>query len=898
MVTPVAASPERITILETIINELWQQYHSGQLTHEQRIATLNSINSHQTELDSLRAPAETPAQTFAPNPRLVSPQNITVTAGESVDVALTIRNIGTHTAFNYLLQAVPNGPFSIEFLNNSNIVNSITENRNITVTIRITVSANAETGNHTIALTHNFRTQDRDNESRADTPIQVRVVGAEDDAATNLEIRNLTAPTGNIPVNGMATISFYVHNAGPGTARNFNVRATPEVAAAFRLEQTTNPQTIASLAPGESRRLTFNFVPLRAASTDSYTISFTVTHGDVEFSQTTSINVFNPEEDGARANLEIRNMSAPTGNIYVGQTAAFSFYVYNSGEGIARNFSVRATPEVAAAFRLEQTTNPQIIPSLAPGESRRLTFNFVPLRAASTDSYTISFTVTGEDTEFGQTASINVVNPDEENDVRLTIRNMSAPTGRVNVGSTAAISFYVHNPGESTARNIRVAAAPESTDLLLLTATPQSIPNLGPGESHRVTFNVTPRPEASTGSNLVSFTVTCADGTEFSQSALINAYNPDEDAGDRIQIPRVIISNRRITPEIPRAGQPFDMEITFRNTSANRSVNNVIIVIDEVIGQAPPNQAAPFAGFSPVDGGNTLFIDYIPAHGEVTMNLRFNTVVDASPGAHNLRFSFDYQDQEFERHDFSEQISITVAQFSRMELRDVEVNPWHEPVMVGNPVRFSYIIINSGRTNLINVRTSAEGPFDRLHEAGMFMGQINTQRASTTFTGTFVPTEAGRQYGYFVVTAEDQTGEIIELRHPFYVDVMGDMEGGMFPGGDMGMGGDFGPGGGRPGMPGMPGMPEGEIHWCHETGNTYIGTRCFETWDFTPTHVMCHETGEWIEVGGGGFNFLALIRRPIVWGPAIGVVVIAAIVVIVIINKKRTKFSFMDDDDE
>ena len=828
-----------------------------------------------------------------PNPRLLSPQNITITAGETREITLTVRNIGTHTAFNYLLQAVPNGPFSIEFLNNSNSVNSVTEGRQVNITMRITADANADTGNHTIALTHNFRTQDRDNETRTDTPIQVRVVGADDTVASNLEIRNLTAPTGNVNVGGTAAISFYVYNAGDNTVRNISVAAAP---ATDIVPITGSTLTIASLAPGESHRLTFSFRPLGSASTRSYDIGFTVTCPDREFGQFAFINVFNPEEDGARPDLEIRNMTAPTHNIYVGQVATISFYVHNAGEGIARNFSVRATPEVAAAFRLEQTTNPQTISNLAPEESHRLTFSFVPLRAATTDSYTISFAVTYGDTEFEQTTSISVINPNEDNEVSLTIRNMSAPTGRINVGGTAAISFYVHNPGQSVARNIRVAAAPENAAILLQTVTPQSIPNLGPGESYRLTFNFSPRPEASTGSYVVGFTVTCADGTEFSQDALINVYNPDEDTATGVQIPRVVISNTVFPPTVPRAGQEFELIVTFRNTSATRSVNNVRILMEEVQGTAIQGQAPPIAGFSPVGGSNTLFIDYIEPRGEVTMTLRFTTMVDATPGSHNMRFAFDYQDQDFAELSANEQISINVAQFSRLELRDVEISPWDTP-MVGRPVRFSYVIINSGRVNLLNVRTATEGPFDGLGDAGMFIGRINAQ-AINTFTGTFIPTEPGQQRGYFIITAEDVTGELVEHRHEFDVFV----EGGWDDGGiGMDMGGDMGMGGGRPGMAfpggdmGMPGMPPGDMHWDYETGNTYIGSWCMETFEFVPTHVMCRETGEWLEVGGGGF--LGLIRRPIVWVPAIGVVVIAAIVVIVIIRKKKTKFDFMDDDE-
>lgn len=896
MVMPVAANnPPTIEELQAEIARLTNLLTS---TETNNWTLQNQIADLQRQLeDANRPPAPTPV--FAPNPRLVTPQNITINAGESHDVTLTIRNIGTHTAFNYLLQAVPNGPFSIEFLNNSNTAASITENRNITVTMRITVNPNAETGNHTIALTHNFRTQDRDNETRTDTPIQVRVVGEDDETTRpNLEISNMSAPTGTIDVNGIATISFYVTNAGEGTARNIRVVAAPENAHLVPV-QTSSTQSIPSLASGESQRLTFSFRPTEAAVTRSYAVGFTVTCADeTNFSQFASINVFNPDEDeDTQANLEIRGMSAPTGNIGVNEVATISFYVYNTGDSIARNVSVVAAPENDDVVP-GQGGSRQSIPSLAPGESHRLTFSFSPRGTASTRSYSIGFTVSNADApDFSQFASINVHNPDQDDDLaNLVIRNITTPTGRVNVGGTATISFYVSNTGQGVARNIRVVAAPESTSSIVpvQTANTQTIATLAPGESHRLTFSFSPTESAATRSYAIGFTVNYTGGEAFSQFAAINAYNPDqdEDENDRVQIPRVIISNTKITPEVPRAGQPFEMEITFRNTSANRSVNNIRVLMEEVIGQSAPNQPAPFAGFSPVDGSNTLFIDYIAARGEVTMTLRFNTVVDATPGSHNMRFSFDYQDQEFAEHTATEQISISVAQFSRMELRDVEISPWDTP-MVGAPVRFNYVIINSGRVNLINVRTAAEGPFEGLAEAGMFLGQINAQR-TTTFTGTFIPLEPGRQRGYFIVTAEDQTGELVELRHEFYVEV----EGGFDFSGDMHM-----HEGGGMGMEGMrPGMHDGglfiqEYEWCQDAQDFVSAGYWGDDGDWVPTGERCFETGAWIQFDSGGFDFLGLIRRPIVWGPAIGVVVIAAIVVVVIVQKKKTKFNFMDDDE-
>jgi len=748
---------------------------------------LREINEQlQRENDTLRSQLEealrqpSPSPIHAPNPRLLSPQQITVQPGDTVDVNLTIRNIGTHTAFNILSQAVPSAgaPFTVSFVNNSNSIATIGENREAVMTLRISVNANADAGNHTVALTHLFRDADRDNLSTNDT-LHVRVAG-EEEGRSNLEIRNMTAPIGSIGVGETATISFYIHNSGQAEARNIRVVAAPEVTADIVPVVTSSTQTIQSLAPGQSHRLTFSFSPRESAQTRSYGIGFTVHDGELSFQQFTAINVYNPdeEEDDYIANLEIRNMTSPTGRIGVGQTATFSFYVYNRGDAEARNIRVVAAPESVSDIVPVQTSSQQVIQSLAPGQSHRLTFSFSPTDASMTRSYAVGFTVHYGELSFQQFAPINVYNPEQEDD--------------------------------------------------------------GP------------------------------------------------DTG-RVQIPRVIVSNVDLNPPVPRAGQPFEMEITFRNTSATRSVNNIRVLMEEVIANIPGQQATHFAGFNPLDGSNTLFLDYLAPLEETTMTLRFTTVVEANPGAHNMRFTFDYQDQDFASHDASQQISISVAQVSRLELHDVSIGGWVTP-MVGAHVPFDFRIVNSGRVNIINIRVRTEGPFDVSDAGGtdgIFVGQINFQRA-TGFDGVIVPLEPGQQSGYFIVTGEDITGEIVEVIHPFTVFVEGGFDMGDFEG-------DWVEGGGlRPAFPGGDmGMFDARCSVTGEIVTTgYIDP---ETGEFVMLGEWCHETGAWLPFDDG-FDFIEFIRRPIVWGPAAGVLAVVLIVIIVVARRKKPRFDFEDDE--
>jgi len=709
-----------------------------------------------------------------PNPRLQSPQNITIAAGETREIDLTIRNIGNATALSFLSQAVVTGgaPFTVEILNNTNILSTFRENRNHTMRVRISVNANAESGSHIVELTHHFRSEHQEHSPNTDR-LNVRIVGDDADGRSNLEIRNMTAPTGRINVGDTATITLDVHNTGDAYARNIQVEAAAQVAEAIVPVLTSSTQTIPSLAPGASQQLTFNFSPRQAAQTRSYSIGFTLRHGEASFQQFTSINVFNPdaEDDGTSPNIEIRGMSAPSGRMGVGQTGTISFYIHNTGDAVARNIRVAATTE--REHLVPATGSTQTIQTLAPGESQQMSFGFFPPESSSTGSHSVGFNV----------------------------------------------RYYV-----------------------------------------------------GTGAD--------AESNSFDQFSAIGVNNPNRDEDDtpaRVQIPRVIVSNISMYPEIARAGQNFDLELTFRNTNSTRSVNNVRIVLE------PLGTTDQGAVFTPRAGSNTVFINNMAPGEEVTKNLTFNTVPDAEPRSYTMRVHFDYQDADFEEYSFTEDISIPVAQIVRVETSEI-----HMPEMVtpGQGIWLDFHVMNTGMVLLRNMRIRVDGPFDTT-QANRPIGNLRPG-FSITYTGQISTFESGRVEGAIVIYGEDATGALVEHIHDFAVEVMG--------------GGDMFEGGGEIWDPGMDmGRPGGDMGmgdaWCPVAEEmVQTGYMCEDTWEWISLGEWCMDTGAWLPYDSG-FSFGAFIRRSVVWGTGLGIIAVAVIAVVVI-RKTKSKGNPFDDDDE
>jgi len=728
---------------------------------------------------------------------------------------------------------------------------------------------------------------------------------------------NITAEPGD-----EREITVTVRNVGSRPVRNLFTLAVPAAGAPFTVEFLRNSNSVSQIGANSQRTMTMLIVVDENADPGSYDLSLNHFFRDDIGETATStdrINIRIGGEDEGEPTLEIRNMSAPAAQISPGQTATISFELRNTGDAEARNVSIVAN----TADVIDPMTQSEIsIPVLAAGESRTLSFGFSATEDASTRTYNIRFTVSyrADDATrtFDQVAPLAVYNPDDDDDAlpTLEIRNMNAPTGRINVDQTGHISFSLHNTGDVEVRNIRVAASvPEGANAVVPMGTTnmQVIPSIAPGASHDVSFGFSPTSSAITRSYAVRFYTTfqlvgrAGENFSFEQFAAFNVYNPDDDDDDDArQIPRVIISDSVVYPSVPRAGQEFEMTITFRNTNATRPVNNIRILMEEVRAQNLPGhqQQEHFAGFNPVGGSNTLFIDRLSPREEITKNLRFITSADATPGIHNMRFEFDFQDDNFREHKSTEQISMQLAQVMRMELTDVNVS---DHVMAGGSVWFSFRVINSGRVNLLSTRVRTEGPDDVSEaggEEGMFIGTINAQRWSN-FEGRFdAPHDPGEHQFEFVITAEDNTGEPIELRHPFTLFVEGGWDGGGFDGG---WGDDFHGGGGRP-FPGDggwgDGMGMGGWEEPSERGaianlvrNIFTRPIAPEWWDsefmgdFTAESAAMH--GIDFEQADRGINWFVVIIPGVV---LLAILAIPITILLVRRSKRRKRLLFDDDD--
>jgi len=389
----------------------------------------------QDEVNRLQsAPQRTPAPQN-PNIRLVQPQSLVLSPGEVAYVDIEIRNIGNGQASNALVSASSEGPFSIEFINNSNVIGNMAQNRTQSIRVRLTVDSNAQAGSSRINLEFAYRNRDGNNLTSDDT-ISVRI----DAQATQAHVmlRDFTTDRAHITPGDSFTISANLVNLGTGAAQSVQAAIRDGLdAEGIFLSGSPNAPFLQTMEAGYERTVQFTFTASTRIRGGTHPLVFEITGRDAAGDEITQqftyfVNVIVSPVNENQARIALTDMSAPGGVIGVGQGATFSMYVTNNGGGTAHNIRVAATPTNGTAL-VPRSANVQTVPVLPPGASQRIQFTFAPTADARSQYHTIGFEVTYEplpeaDTNtFSQYIGINVYNPEEEEEEEQTGRTASRP---------------------------------------------------------------------------------------------------------------------------------------------------------------------------------------------------------------------------------------------------------------------------------------------------------------------------------------------------------------------------------------------------------------------------------------------------------------------------------------
>ncbi len=353
----------------------------------------------------------------------------------------------------------------------------------------------------------------------------------------------------------------------------------------------------------------------------------------------------------------------------------------------------------------------------------------------------------------------------------LLMENLEYPTAGIGPNRDFVLKFDLRNNSDSDAVNILVkaessdpAVVPKSTSILKLN-------NIEAGETEKLSFVFSPTEDAITRNYPINISVEYED--EFNQgddqkhvtNQFVGMYVVADDSSENTSKAKLIIDKYSFAPQLVRAGENFEMNLSFYNTSSTKTVRNIKIFLTSEPGSS--NEESNSSAFTPVNSSNTFYIDSIPPRGRIEKTITMYTIPDAIAKTHTIMANFEYEDSDdIEYTGITELIGVPVIQQSKLEVGEVGFFP---EAYVGQSTPISLEFYNTGKVTLYNMMVKLEGDF-QTENAQYYVGNF-TSGSSEYFEGYVIPMEMGELAGDVVFTYEDSTGQMQEVRKEFSLNI-------------------------------------------------------------------------------------------------------------------------------
>lgn len=357
----------------------------------------------------------------------------------------------------------------------------------------------------------------------------------------------------------------------------------------------------------------------------------------------------------------------------------------------------------------------------------------------------------------------------------IEILTTKEPTGLKKVGEAFNVGFKVTAPDE--AKNVKIEV--KSGEGIVSKSKSIFIePKLTKGQSKSYLVDFVATQSVTTGTYPIEISADYTlNGKEVSikQYATVSVQNEkDTTEGNKGKgKPKVIVGNYSSTPVVVRAGEEFDLEIGFLNTSSDKKVQNLKANLT-VKEQGEKDTGSVF---TPVGASNTFFISQLSPGEMDTKKIRLYTLPSAKPKTYEITLEMEYEDDKGEAITATERFGIPVEQVTKLEVAEVRV----ESTEVGRPTEVSATIYNTGKTDISNVRVKTVGEGFEVQDNTLIIGSLEKGN-SKTYMPTITPLQEGNLTGKIQIEYEDVAGQVQNYEYEFQMDVtasMTDTEGGM-----------------------------------------------------------------------------------------------------------------------
>ena len=600
----------------------------------------------------------------------------------------------------------------------------------------------------------------------------------------NLIIENAEIP---VLISGQEnTINFILKNIGDTKAKEIRMTPIFQDDKVFKLNSLTSSSELLDIGNGKEMPVELKVIVSPDAAPGDYVIKllFEYKYTEIHYSTGGVSSIFETEgskeipiyvridDVNSAPRLIISSFSTDPNVIVPGQDFKLNVMYENKGTLPTSNVTVKIEGLSNDGIYLASGSDTQFIKKVDGRSVSNLNFHLKTANNIKKGGYKLDVIFIYNGLKDTQSIYLNVggVNDQSSN---LLIENIIEPKTSVRPNQDFTIKFDLRNNGSIKAKNVLVKV--ESTDSAIIpkSTSIKRINEIMPNDKVTLEFVFSPTQEAISKNYPISINVEYEDDLNLpgEKRPAINQYAgvyvDNEDSTSKSK-PRLIIDKYSFEPQLVRAGENFQMKLSFYNTSSTKTVKNIkIFLTAEPGGTSGDSPNAGGSVFTPVDSSNTFYIDSIPPKGRVEKTITMFTVPDALAKTHTIIANFEYEDNEGNPLEDQERIGVPVVQQSKLDTSELTVYP---DTMVGQPTPVSLEFYNTGKVTLYNLMVKLEGDF-QTENGSYYVGNFPSG-SSDYFEGMVIPNQPGEVKGAVVFTYEDSTGEIQEVRKEFTLNVM------------------------------------------------------------------------------------------------------------------------------
>ncbi len=527
----------------------------------------------------------------------------------------------------------------------------------------------------------------------------------------------------------------------------------------------------------DTENFSFDVEINKDAPDNTYTMDLRVVYYDTlgeKYTLSERINIRVIQNDTTPDLIVSRTDVMPNITVNPGDPVVVGFELSNMGEGSARNITISLPGLSEESLILANGLSIQRIPDISGGRKGYAYFELQASNTIRSGNHEMMVQLTYRDTdnnivESQQYFSFQATKNDERAS-KLVVENIKYPTGALGQNREVVVTFDVRNQGQSPAKNVEVkATSQDESGLVPKSLGITKIGEIQSGEVKSFQFLFVTTRTGQTRNYPIEITVDYTDelvepASRETLTHLVGVFlnAPDENANQ--STPKLIIDRYSFSPTLVSAGNQFQMSLSFYNTNNTKTVRNIKIYL------TADEETESGSVFTPVNSSNTFYIDSIPPKGKIEKTISMYTVPDAKAKTYTLTANFEYEDSLANPYTAVELIGVPVVQQSKLDTGEVGFFP---ESYVGQSTPISVEFYNTGKVPLYNMMVKLDGNF-QTENGQYYVGNFNSG-SSDFFEGYVIPSEAGQLEGELVFTFEDSTGQKIEERKPFSLNVM-DME--------------------------------------------------------------------------------------------------------------------------